>query len=112
ATTVPASATQPATTAPATTVPASATQPATPDGATRLSLRYGADVGFQPVAEDAQAIGPDYLAAGPGGMAAFYDRVRRQVVVVSRAGTHSAFDAGHADGLSITDKGDVVVMDG
>jgi hypothetical protein len=112
ATTVPASTTQPATTTPATTVPATATQPALPAGATQLSLRYGTDVGFQPMAEDAQAIGPDYLAAGPGGMAAFYDRVRRQVVVVARAGTHTAFDAGHADGLSVTPKGDIVVMDG
>lgn len=80
--------------------------------AARVSLRFNADIGFQPAGEDAQAIGPDYLTAGPGGSAAVYDRVRHQVVVIARAGTHSAFEVGPADGLSFTDKGDVVVMDG
>jgi hypothetical protein len=103
-----------ASSAPAAATPASATAaaPVPAPSVVRRSLRYGADVGFLPATEDAHALGPDYLAAGPKGGAALYDRVRRQVLVLNRDGARSAFDAGRVDGLSFTAQGEVVVIDG
>ncbi|QRN94425.1 C40 family peptidase [Archangium violaceum] len=101
----------PAATAPQ-VVLASATTPAGGPVTTRLSLRYGADVGFTPASEDAQSMGPDYLTAGPKGTVALYDRVRRRVLVLGREGMRGSFDAGLADGLGFTRQGELIVMDG
>ncbi len=100
-----------ATTAPQ-VVLASATPAARGPATARLSLRYGVDVGFTPASEDAQSMGPDYLAAGPKGTVALYDRVRRRVLVLGREGVRGAFDAGLADGLGFTRQGELIVMDG
>ncbi len=91
---------------------ASATTTTSMPAVTRLSLRYGVDVGFEPMSEDAQAVGPDYLVAGPKGEVALYDRVRRRVLVLGREGPRGAFEAGLADGLGFTRQGDIIVMDG
>jgi hypothetical protein len=77
----------------------------------RRALRYGVDVGFQPASEDEQALGPDYLTAGPKGVAALYDRVRSRVLVLTRDGAPGSFDAGRVDGLSFTPQGELVVID-
>lgn len=116
----PASAPPPVATAPA--PPTAGTAPqvvlasATTSGGTpataRLSLRYGADVGFEPGSEDAQALGPDYLTAGPKGSVALYDRVRRRVLILGREGLRAAFEVGLADGLGFTREGELIVMDG
>ncbi len=109
---VPAVAT-PASSAPAAVVAASAS--ATPSVpalvAARRSLRYGVDVGFQPASEEAQALGPDHLTAGPQGVAALYDRVRHSVLVLTRQGAPTSFDAGRVDGLSFTREGNLAVID-
>jgi hypothetical protein len=112
ATVVPAVAT-PASSSPATVVAASASAaPSAPAPVVaRRALRYGVDVGFQPASEDEQALGPDHLTAGPKGVAALYDRVRGKVLVLSRDGAPTAFDAGRVDGLSFTREGNLVVID-
>lgn len=79
---------------------------------TRVTLRYGSDVGFVPGGEDAQAIGPDYLVAGPNGLAALYDRVRRQVLLLSRDGSRKVLPVENADGLDFTSQGNLAVLDG
>jgi hypothetical protein len=109
---VPAVAT-PASSAPAAVVAASSSAtPSVPAPViARRSLRYGVDVGFQPASEEAQALGPDHLTAGPQGVAALYDRVRRSVLVLTRQGAPTSFDAGRVDGLSFTREGNLVVMD-
>jgi len=78
----------------------------------RVTLRYGNDVGFTPGGEDAQAIGPDYLVAGPNGLAALYDRVRRQVLLLSRDGSRKTLPVENADGLDFTSQGNLAVLDG
>jgi hypothetical protein len=90
--------------APAPTVPASRSA--------RVTLRYGTDVGFIPGGEDAQAIGPDYLVAGPTGLAALYDRVRHQVLLLSRDGSRKTLTVENADGLDFTSQGHLAVLDG
>lgn len=77
----------------------------------RRTLRYGVDVGFRPASEEAHAVGPDYLTAGPKGVAALYDHVRHQVLVLTRDGAPKSFDAGQVDGLGFTRFGELVVID-
>jgi hypothetical protein len=108
----------PAAASPSPSAPAAVIPAATPPAASvpapavvRRSLRYGVDVGFQPASEDAHALGPDHLTAGPKGVAALYDRVRHQVLVLTRDGAPKAFDAGRVDGLSFGPQGDLVVID-
>ncbi|HSP79714.1 MAG TPA: hypothetical protein VLQ93_14375 [Myxococcaceae bacterium] len=98
-------------TAPQVVLASATTSGGTPTTA-RLSLRYGVEVGFEPASEDAQALGPDYLTAGPKGAVALYDRVRRRVLVLGREGLRGSFDAGLADGLGFTRQGELIVMDG
>jgi hypothetical protein len=87
--------------------------PATPTSrTTRIPLRYGTDVGFTPGGEDAQAIGPDYLVAGPDGTVALYDRVRRQVLLLRRDLTRRTLQVENADGLDFTRQGHLAVLDG
>ena len=79
--------------------------------AARRSLQFGVDVGFQPASEDSQALGPDHLTAGPKGVVALYDRVRRKVLVLGRTGAPTAFDAGKVDGLIYSVLGEIAVID-
>ncbi len=80
-------------------------------GVIRRSLKYGVDVGFQPASVDEQALGPDHLTAGPKGVAALYDRVRGRVLVLTRDGAPTSFDAGQVDALSFSPQGELVVID-
>ncbi|MBN1210362.1 MAG: hypothetical protein JXB05_36250 [Myxococcaceae bacterium] len=103
----------PASAPPAGVARVDAPAPATPASrSTRVTLRYGTDVGFTPGGEDAQAIGPDYLVAGPNGTAALYDRVRRQVLLLSRDSTRKTLAVENADGLAFTREGNLAVLDG
>lgn len=87
--------------------------PAAPaNRSTRVTLRFGSDVGFTPGGEDAQAIGPDYLVAGPNGGVALYDRVRHQVLLISRDGSRKSVPVENADGLDFTSQGNLAVLDG
>lgn len=79
--------------------------------ATRVVLRYGEEVGLLRGGEDAQALGPDLLAARSDGTAALYDPERRSVVVVPRQGAPRAFEVGHADGLGWIPGDNLVVHD-
>lgn len=102
-----------ASSAPAAVVPvAPPAAPSSPGPAVaRRTLRYGVDVGFQPASEESHAVGPDYLTAGPKGVAALYDHVRHQVLVLTRDGAPTSFDAGQVDGLGFTRLGELVVID-
>lgn len=75
-------------------------------------LRFGQDVGFEPAAADVLAIGPDYLTAREDGAVALYDRVRRRAIILQRSGERTAFEVGHADGISFAPKGGLLVLDG
>lgn len=121
----PAAAVAPATPAPSSSMPVvestppaslarvDAPAPAVPSNrSTRVTLRYGIDVGFMPGGEDAQAMGPDYLVAGPNGLAALYDRVRHQVLLLSRDGFRKVLTVESADGLDFTSQGNLAVLDG
>lgn len=100
-------------TPPASVARVDAPAPAVPSNlSTRVTLRYGSDVGFVPGGEDAQAIGPDYLVAGPSGLAALYDRVRRQVLLLSRDGSRKVLSVENADGLDFTSQGNLAVLEG
>jgi hypothetical protein len=68
-------------------------------------------VGFQPASEDSHAVGPDFLTAGPKGVAALYDHVRHKVLVLTRDGAPTSFDAGQVDGLGFTRLGELLVID-
>jgi len=93
------------------TAQASRAGPTTQTSALRLSLAYNKDVGFAPGGADALAIGPDHLTAADGQVAALYDVVRRQVLVVTPSGVRARFGVSPADALLIPEPGRVAVLD-
>ncbi len=78
-----------------------ASSPAAAQEHTSTLLTYDDDVGFFAGGEDADAVGPDFLAAGPGRTAAVWDPIRRAVLLVDESGVRGRIPARRVDGLAV-----------
>jgi hypothetical protein len=68
------------------------------------------EAGVLPEGDEALPVGPNHLAAGPGGRVALWDAARGVVRVDD--GARWSFSPGHVDGLAIDAAGRVLVLDG
>ncbi len=76
----------------------------------QVTLLPWAELGYAPPAEDARAQGPERLSAGPGGRAAFYDSVRREVLLLEDDALVLGFPVRHVSDLLLSGSA-VVVLD-
>ncbi len=70
-----------------------------------------AEFGFVPAAQEQKAIGPDRVAAGADGLAAVWDPVRQQVLVLHDLVVQGAFAASRVDDLAFAGR-DLVLLEG
>ncbi len=85
--------------------------PAVLGASQRSAVLPWSEIGLEPARQEAPAQGPEHISAGPDGLLALYDSVRREVLLLQDGAPLLSFPVRHASDLLLTARG-VLLLDG